>query len=185
MAADKKSFLKKVVVLHDTREQKNTHILEEFDRMGIVHQERKLDFGDYSFMAEERDFSLSCVIERKAHIDELYGNLIADRGRLEKELDAASRLSCQFVLMMENCSDMEELKNHIVPDWQMKAQNRKQQETGAFCAVTLHSWQCGNRYKFRTVFVQNPKDSAARILEEFYYFWRNYKLLTASRRNRG
>lgn len=184
MAADKKSFLQKVTILHDSREQKNAHILDELDRLGISHRERKLDFGDYSFLAEERDFSLSCVIERKASIDELYGNLIADRGRLEKELDAASRLACQFVLLMENCSGMEVLREYLVPDWQMKAQNRKQRETGAFCAATLHSWQCGNRYRFRTVFVEDSSQTAARMLEEFYYFWRNYKLLTASRRNR-
>ena len=56
MPIDKKTFLKTVTILHDTREQKNAHIIEALDKLGVKHEERKLDYGDYSFTADGRDF---------------------------------------------------------------------------------------------------------------------------------
>ena len=81
MAIDKKTFLKTVTILHDTREQKNAHIIEALDKLGVKHEERKLDYGDYSFTADGRDFSMSCVVERKANVDEIYNNVTSDRGQ--------------------------------------------------------------------------------------------------------
>ena len=40
MAIDKKTFLKTVTVLYDTREQKNAHILSALAEMGIQTEER-------------------------------------------------------------------------------------------------------------------------------------------------
>ena len=90
MAYDKQTFLKNVTVLVDTREKKNSHILKQFDSLRIQYEDRALDFGDYSFMMQGRDFSLSCVIERKGSINELYGNFTSDRDRIEKEFRAGS-----------------------------------------------------------------------------------------------
>lgn len=185
MAYDKQTFLQNVVVLIDTREQKNEHIAAQLDSLGIRHESRKLDFGDYSFQAQGRDFSLSCVIERKANVNELYGNFTSDRDRIEKEFKAGSSLAREFILLLEDCSSMEALKQYVVPAWEMEARGRKVANIGELCYSTLRSWQCGDRYHFRTVFVPDRKDTAVRILEEFYWYWRNYKKLTVSRRNRG
>ena len=65
MPIDKKTFLKTVTILHDTREQKNAHIIEALDKLGIKREERKLDYGDYSFTADGRDFSMSRSEERR------------------------------------------------------------------------------------------------------------------------
>ena len=46
---DIKKLLKSMVVLVDSREKKNSHILEYFAKQGIAYQETKLDYGDYSF----------------------------------------------------------------------------------------------------------------------------------------
>ena len=62
MPIDKKTFLKTVTILYDTREQKNQHILSALGELGVMTEQRKLDYGDYSFTADGRDFSLSCVI---------------------------------------------------------------------------------------------------------------------------
>ena len=88
-------------------------------------------------------------------------------------------------LLIENCADMEELRSYIVPAWEMESMKRKVANIGEICYSTLRSWQCADRYHFRTIFVESQKDSAVRILEEFYWYWRNYKKLTLSRRNRG
>ena len=101
MPIDKKTFLKTVTILHDTREQKNAHIIEALDKLGVKHEERKLDYGDYSFTADGRDFSMSCVVERKANVDEIYNNVTSDRGRIEKELYSAAQLAKQLTLFIE------------------------------------------------------------------------------------
>ena len=79
---EKLGFMKQVTILVDTREQKNLHILNILDGLGVQHEAQKLDFGDYSFRIGGKDFSRSCIIERKADIDEVYGNITADRERI-------------------------------------------------------------------------------------------------------
>ena len=185
MSYDKKTFLKHVTILCDTNEQKNKHIKEEFDRMGINYKDFNLLFGDYSFIINDRDFSMLCVIERKASVDELYGNLTADRERIENEFRSASAISNQFTLLMEGIKDMEELRTYTVPDWQMQREpQRKVKEIGEQCYVTIQSWQSGNKYRFNTIFAAEKTQTATKILEHFYYYWRNFKILTANRRNR-
>ncbi|HAT4309079.1 TPA: ERCC4-type nuclease [Clostridium perfringens] len=79
-----KEILKKIVVLVDTREQANKHILEFFDKKKIKWKSQKLDYGDYScmlpagsFEGQTRDiyFTNDTVVERKFCIDELAMNL--------------------------------------------------------------------------------------------------------------
>lgn len=184
MAYDKKTFLKEVTILHDTREQENLHILDKFDEMKVKHQEKGLVFGDYSFIIQDRDFSLSCVIERKANVDELYGNLTQDRERIEREFQAGSTVANEFTLLVENVANIDDLQAYEVPDWMMEKFKRKVKNIGEYCYSTIQSWQSGNRYKFRTIFVANKKDTAIKMLECFYWYWRNFKTITASRRNR-
>ena len=184
MAIDKKAFLKTVTILYDTREQKNQHILTALSEMGVQAEERKLDYGDYSFTADSRDFSLSCVVERKANVDELYNNIISDRGRLENELYAASQCAKQRTLSVENIGSWEELKSYRVPAWQMKANpQRIKEDIGAPVYSTLKSWQSGNRYRFSVEFVPDKLQTAAKILEIFYYYWRTYKEMTGVRKS--
>jgi|GEM_PF-780985 len=186
MAIDKKSFLRLAKIYVDTREKEWAHIEAAFDKCGVKYERRKLDFGDYSFAVNERDFSMSCVVERKASVDELYGNLMHDRQRIEKEFDAGSRLSKQFLLLVEGVGSPEALREYKVPNWQMKAQERRvKRDIGAFCHATLLSWQSGAKFDFRTLYVEDKTNTAGKILEEFYYFWKNYAELVAARRAAG
>ena len=182
--ASKKDFIKRVTILIDTREQKNKHITKRLDELGVKYESRKLDYGDYSFMTAERDysrdFSMSCVVERKANVDELYGNIMHDRGRIEKELYAASRLAKQATILIENCAEWDELKGFRLPQYKRQEQ-RKVDEIGKYVYATLQAWRCGNRYHFDVAFSQGI-DSADKMLEIFYYYWHNYKELTAARR---
>ena len=45
-----KSIIKSMVILCDTREQKNGHITAAFDNAGIRHESRTLNTGDYTVM---------------------------------------------------------------------------------------------------------------------------------------
>lgn len=174
--------MKKVQILIDTREQQNDHIISSLDAMSIMYSSQKLDYGDYSFMIDGKDFSRSCVIERKANIDEVYGNISADRERIEKELDTASRNANQFTFMIENVENWDALKAFTLTDEQLKAQNRKVKNIGATCYSTLQAWKCANRYNFNVEFVPNNTFTAVKIIEIFYWYYHNYKKLTQPRR---
>lgn len=173
--------MKRVTILTDSREQKNDHIIIGLDDLSVMHETQKLDYGDYSFAIDGKDFSRSCVVERKADVDELYGNVTHDRERIEKELDTISKNAQHCVLLIENCSSWEDLKNYKVPEEKM-TENRKVEKVGATVYSTLQAWHCGNRYNFKVDFVGDTSKSAAKILEIFYWYYHNYKLLTAPRR---
>lgn len=59
---EKEKFINNVVIITDSRKQKNSHILKALDSLGVKHEERKLHFGDYSFIYGDDDFTLSCVV---------------------------------------------------------------------------------------------------------------------------
>lgn len=192
MAIDKKHFMKTVTILYDTREQKNAHILEALSEMGVMTEQRKLDYGDYSFTADGRDFSLSCVVERKANVDELYTNIMSDLqekkhgakiGRLEKEFSTMSVQAVAFTLLLEGVGSWDELQAYEVPLWQMeRSPQRVKRDIGAMVYNTLRAWTSQNRYGGSVEFVADNKRTAEKILDIFYYYWGAYKKATLVRR---
>lgn len=108
---EKKEILNNMVILVDTREQENKHILEFLNKKKIQYKSKKLDFGDYSFMLPAMPelgiikplfFDNEIVVERKGSLTELSGNLTKDRERFEKEL--IRKQDAKFYLMIENGS---------------------------------------------------------------------------------
>lgn len=98
-----------IIVLVDTREKKNDHILQYFNKYGIKYSRQKLDYGDYSFLVKGNEvvkddlyFHNDIVIERKATLEELSRNLAQDRERFEKELLKAKSDGCKIWLDIEN-----------------------------------------------------------------------------------
>lgn len=183
--SDKSEFLKAVTILIDTRENQCRHIISALDSLGVRYSKRKLDIGDYSFTLPTRDFSMVCVIERKASPDEIYSNITekSTENRLEKELAASSKCINQFILLIEEISSMGELKSYCLSDEDMKNNpQRVRKNIGEICYTTIKEWQCANRYNFRIEFVPDKSKTAARILEEFYYYYKNYKDMIAPRK---
>lgn len=179
---EKQKFLKDVIVLVDTREQKNAHILDSLEAMGVPFEVKKLDLGDYSFRVGDKDFSMSCVIERKANVEELYTNIMQERGRIEKEFYAASCLITQLTLLVESVGSFEELKNYKAPEWQMQNLKRKVSDIGRHCHATVRAWMLRDRYGFSVEFCKDKNNTATKLLELFYYYYHNYKELIAARR---
>lgn len=58
------------MIICDSREQKNAHILRYFERHGIEYQVRKMDTADY--MVEGQP---DIVVDRKQNLDEICANL--------------------------------------------------------------------------------------------------------------
>ena len=76
-------LVKSIVILVDTREKENQHILDYFDKKGIKYKKRALEYADYSFMIPENEalniprdlyFDKECVVERKGSLEELSTN---------------------------------------------------------------------------------------------------------------
>ena len=114
-----KYLLDSIVVLADTIEKKNNHILNYFEQQGIEYKSRKLDFGDYSFMLAankelgiSRDiyFSSSISIERKASLNELSNNLTQKRRQFENELIRAN--NAKIILLVEDQQGYKNILQH-------------------------------------------------------------------------
>ena len=97
-----KILLSHLVILHYTRENTNSEILDFFDKQGIAHEKRALKTGDYSFkisaceeLGIHRDmfFTDTVCIERKNSVSEIAGNFCEKDDRFLKE--QIGRASCR------------------------------------------------------------------------------------------
>lgn len=112
-----KEILKTLVMIVDTREQNNSHILSYFDKHEIKYICEKLDVGDYSCMIPanpkygiHRNVYLKSVVERKASVDEICGNLQKNTQQaFENELIRSQ--SYRFVIFVEQEDFDEKLMN--------------------------------------------------------------------------
>jgi len=101
-------LIKSMTILVDTREKNNSHLTEYWDKKGILYKKKALSYGDYSVMVPENEklniprslfFDKDIVVERKASLEEVSGNLTQQRDRFEKELSLAPKTK---VLLIEN-----------------------------------------------------------------------------------
>ena len=106
-----KKIKNNLTVLVDTREQKNQHILDFFNRKNIKYETHKLDYGDYSCMipggtiegqTSDIYFDRDIVIERKACIDELANNFKDDGVRVKTELAHINKYNIRSYLFIED-----------------------------------------------------------------------------------
>ena len=106
-------LMKNMVVIVDTREQANHHIISYFDKKGIKYKIRKLDFGDYSCFLEAneelgllQDVSLEnrFVIEKKNSLEEISTNFTKGRTEFANEFIRARDKNARIHLMVEDGS---------------------------------------------------------------------------------
>lgn len=103
-------LLDEIVILIDTREQKNKHITNYLEDKKLNYESMKLDFSDYTCMLPKneelgitRDIYLNNTIsiERKANLEELSNNFTKDRSRIETEF---IRARGKQILLIENAT---------------------------------------------------------------------------------
>lgn len=106
-----KKALDNMVVIVDSREQNNQHILDFFNRKKIPYKVVKNDFGDYTAMIPKGTidmftsdvyFDKEIAIERKNSIDEIAGNLKDDAARLKKELAHMNMHDIKYFFFVED-----------------------------------------------------------------------------------
>lgn len=162
-----------LLILYDTREQKNQHILDYFDRNKIPYKKQKIDEGDYTAIITQRpemgiyrDLYFPVGIERKNSIDELANNLgektdTRDDVRLVRELQRAKTKGIKMFLIIEDKNGMENI---------IKGNYRSQYQPKAFLG-RLTSIQ--DQYLHDTIFTSSA-NSGFEIYRKLYYSIRNF-----------
>ena len=160
-------MLDSIVILVDTREHegKNDHILNYFDSKKINWKKYKLDFGDYSFMIPKNEelsiprdlyFDSKIMIERKANLDELVGNIVKDRNRLKKEFALAPPTK---VIVIENASYPDIINGNYMGHYDAKS-----------LYGTLHSFW--HEFNIPVFLMEDPKYTGVFIKGYLQYYLR-------------
>ena len=139
-----KILLKSLVMITDSREKNNSHILQYFHKKDITFKIATMKTGDYSAMLPAnvelgiiRDTYFDIVVERKNSIDEFVGNIKEDR--FENELIRSKDMN--FILVIEDT--YENLINGVY-----RSEYKPPSLLGR-----LKTFEA--RYDFNTVFVSN------------------------------
>lgn len=114
--AEIESAMNSMRILVDTREKKNTHIVTALEGRKCPFKPHKLNYGDYTSEYDTSEnngisFENKAVIERKANLDELAGNITKGRDRFEREFLRAKGDNAKIFLMVEGGS-FDDIKNH-------------------------------------------------------------------------
>ncbi|MCF8002009.1 MAG: ERCC4 domain-containing protein [Halanaerobiales bacterium] len=163
-----RKLLKSLTVLIDTREQKADHIIQYLDKKKISYKNKKLDYGDYSFMLPKepelgimRDiyFNDEIAVERKRSLNEVSQNFCQGRTQFENELIRSK--DGKMVLLIENVEGYGNIiKHNYRTDYKPKSY-----------IGTLHAFRA--RYDIEVTFV-DPVYSGNFIYYTFYYWLREY-----------
>lgn len=158
-------IIKSIVILVDTREKVNSHILMWLKHNKINYISYGLSFGDYSFMIPKNDnlgilediyFNDDIAIERKANAEEISGNFTENRERFEREFE---RGNGKIRLLIEDTS----YSNICDHKYNTKT------TVNSFIS-SLHSFQ--EYYNTPFMFTEK-KDSGVYIYNTFKYYIKN------------
>ena len=169
----KKLLKENFVIIYDTREQQNLHVLDYFDKAKIKYKKQKIDEGDYAAVITKRpemgiyrDLYFKVAVERKNSVDELAGNLAEETDtrddlRLVREMRRAKQKGIKMFLVIE---DENGRKN-------IKAGNYRSQYLPKSFMARLRSLQ--DQFLNGTVFI-NKNDSGEEIFGILKYGVRNF-----------
>lgn len=90
------------IVVCDTREQKDEHIISWFNEHNIHWIRSKLYVGDYTYLD-----NMTTCIDRKHNMQEVYSNVIQQHNRFRSELMRAQESGIRLVVLVED----EKIKN--------------------------------------------------------------------------
>lgn len=86
------------MIICDTREKKNDHVLDYFRKNGIPYKEQKLDTGDYMNYP-----SMTVSVDRKQNLSELMKNMCSnDKSRFWREIRRSQTEGIKFIILCEH-----------------------------------------------------------------------------------
>ena len=156
--------MNKYVILTDTRQQKESHIIKQFDLHRIEHIQTKLDSADYMVLRydDEKGFykDYTTLIDTKKNLLEICGNLCqtAEHNRLIREIERGQYLGCKnfiFLIGENNIKSLDDIKNWRSPYTKIN---------GARLLKVMNTFQEHHNCKFIIV---PRKDLGKRIIDIF------------------
>ena len=112
--------MNKFLILTDSRQQRESHIIKEFDKQGILHIRTGLPSADYMAVRynEEKGLYLdySILIDTKKDIEEIAGNLCNTQSheRVKREIFKGQELGAKDFIFLINggkVKSIEDLQN--------------------------------------------------------------------------
>lgn len=101
------------MILCDTREQKNAHVLAYFDRHGIPYSVQTIHTGDY--MDSKK---MDVTVDRKRNLEELSGNLCTKNNRFWREVRRSKEEGLKMVVLCEHGGKIRSIKD--VANWKSR-----------------------------------------------------------------
>lgn len=169
----KKLMKENFMILYDTREQVNEHVLLGLDDLKFKYKKQKIDEGDYTAIIQAkpemgipRDLYFPIGVERKNSIDELAGNLAEkcdtrDDIRLERELIRAKAKGIDIYFVIEDPRGLQNIKSG-----DYRSQYNPKAFMGKFTSLMTN-------YTKGATFCSNT-ESAYHIARHLYYGVRNF-----------
>lgn len=152
--------MKDYIILTDTRQQKESHILKEFDKQNIMHIRTGLPSADYMTLRYNNGFvfDYSVLIDTKKDVLELVGNLChtSEHERVKREIEKAKELGCKkfiFLIGDNKIKHISDLQNWQSPHTKVR---------GITLLKIMHTMT--ERYGVRFIFCQK-KDMGKKIIE--------------------
>lgn len=142
----------------------NNHLTDYWDKKKVPYMTRKLDVGDYSAQIGDMTLERDIAIERKRNLDEICGNLSADRDRFEREFLRAKAIGTKVFLIIENAT------------WtDIYLQNYRSQLSPKSLMASLMSWQV--RFNITVIFCAT--ENTPRLIHQILYYAAREQLLNS------
>lgn len=112
--------MENAIILTDTRQQKDKHIIREFDKQKILHIRTNLESADYMAVRynDKKGFykDYSILIDTKKDLLELCGNLCrnTEHERIKREIAKGKELGCKefiFLIGEDKIKTAEDIKH--------------------------------------------------------------------------
>lgn len=114
--------MKDFIILTDTRQQKEQHILKEFDKQQILHIRTGLPSADYMALRYKNGFYLdyTTLIDTKKDLEEMSSNLCNSKNheRIKREIERAKELGCKNFIFLIGDNKIKTLKD--LQEWSSK-----------------------------------------------------------------
>ena len=147
--------MNKFLILTDTRQQKENHIIKEFDKQGILHIRTGLPSADYMAVRydEEKGFYLdySILIDTKKDIEEIAGNLCNTQSheRVKREIFKGQELGAKEFIFLINGGKVKTIED--LQNWSSK----RTQVKGSTLIKVFNTMK--ERYKVNFILVPKKK----------------------------
>lgn len=147
-----------MTLIQDTRQQAGKHTLKEeyFERNGIKIVRSKLPVGDYANIK-----NMSVIVDTKANIQEVIGNVTKQHKRFIAECDLARESDIQLIILIENEDGITKIQD-LYRWWNPRLRFSKNATSGKTLAKILQGIEIRHGVKFEFC---RPEEAGKRVIE--------------------